>query len=176
MATLPTPGGDTGTWGDELNEFLRVSHNEDGTQKGRVLAYNERTTSASPTATVEASADVIVTADSVTLDGSTRVEIEFYAPDVRNPTGAAGRFTQLYLFAAKDGGAASSLGSVAIVYNSANAQNATPVCVKKIYTPTSGAYVFSIRAIVNGGTGSIIPGAGGSGNPNPAFIKVSTLP
>ena len=33
MPTLPTPGGDTNTWGDELNEFLRVSHNEDGSQK-----------------------------------------------------------------------------------------------------------------------------------------------
>lgn len=31
MATLPTPGGDEGTWGDELNEFLRVAHEEDGT-------------------------------------------------------------------------------------------------------------------------------------------------
>ena len=31
MATLPTPGGDEGTWGDELNEFLLVSHNADGT-------------------------------------------------------------------------------------------------------------------------------------------------
>lgn len=34
MATLPTPGGDTGTWGDELNEWLLVSHNADGSPKG----------------------------------------------------------------------------------------------------------------------------------------------
>ena len=32
MATLPTPGGDAGTWGDELNEFLLVAHNSNGTQ------------------------------------------------------------------------------------------------------------------------------------------------
>ena len=31
MATLPTPGGDSGTWGTELNEFLLVSHKADGT-------------------------------------------------------------------------------------------------------------------------------------------------
>jgi len=30
MATLPTPGGDVGTWGDELNTYLLVSHNADG--------------------------------------------------------------------------------------------------------------------------------------------------
>src|SRR3989338_6523001 len=33
MARLPTPGGDNNTWGDTLNEFLRVRLNEDGTIK-----------------------------------------------------------------------------------------------------------------------------------------------
>jgi hypothetical protein len=33
LATLPTPGGDNGTWGDELNEFLEVSHESDGRLK-----------------------------------------------------------------------------------------------------------------------------------------------
>lgn len=33
MPRLPTPGADDGTWGDILNEFLRVEHNDDGTQK-----------------------------------------------------------------------------------------------------------------------------------------------
>ena len=31
MARLPTPGGDTGTWADVLNEYLEVSHAPDGT-------------------------------------------------------------------------------------------------------------------------------------------------
>lgn len=31
MARLPIPGGDDGTWGDILNEFLQVAHNNDGT-------------------------------------------------------------------------------------------------------------------------------------------------
>src|SRR5689334_280864 len=33
MARLPNPGGDDGTWGDILNEFLQVSHNPDGSLK-----------------------------------------------------------------------------------------------------------------------------------------------
>ena len=33
MARLPTPGGDDGTWGDVLNDFLSQEHNADGTQK-----------------------------------------------------------------------------------------------------------------------------------------------
>lgn len=38
MATLPTPGGDEGAWGDELNEFLRVAHEEDGTINAENIA------------------------------------------------------------------------------------------------------------------------------------------
>lgn len=33
MARLPQPGGDYGTWGDLLNEFLQVTHNTNGTLK-----------------------------------------------------------------------------------------------------------------------------------------------
>lgn len=33
MANLPTPGGDDGTWGDILNEFLQVSHDSGGRLK-----------------------------------------------------------------------------------------------------------------------------------------------
>lgn len=39
MPALPTPGGSTGTWGDDLNEFLLVSHNEDGTIKDNDPIY-----------------------------------------------------------------------------------------------------------------------------------------
>jgi hypothetical protein len=35
MARLPIDGADGGTWGQLLNEFLRVEHNEDGTLKAR---------------------------------------------------------------------------------------------------------------------------------------------
>lgn len=33
MARLPIPGGDDGAWGEVLNNFLRIEHNPDGTQK-----------------------------------------------------------------------------------------------------------------------------------------------
>lgn len=37
MPQLPTPGGDTGTWGDILNEFLEVGHAADGTNIGGIV-------------------------------------------------------------------------------------------------------------------------------------------
>ncbi|HET9411528.1 MAG TPA: glycosyl hydrolase family 28-related protein [Candidatus Saccharimonadales bacterium] len=40
MARLPVPGGDSDTWAGILNEFLRVSHNDDGTQKADSIPKN----------------------------------------------------------------------------------------------------------------------------------------
>lgn len=37
MATKPTIGGSSGTWGTELNAFLDVSHNADGTIKDTII-------------------------------------------------------------------------------------------------------------------------------------------
>jgi hypothetical protein len=37
MARLPQPGGDDGTWGQVLNDFLTTSHNNDGTVKANVV-------------------------------------------------------------------------------------------------------------------------------------------
>lgn len=34
MAVLPTPGGSSGTWGTELNTWLLVGHDTDGTTLG----------------------------------------------------------------------------------------------------------------------------------------------
>jgi len=33
MSRLPVPGGDDGSWGGILNDFLSVEHNTDGTHK-----------------------------------------------------------------------------------------------------------------------------------------------
>jgi hypothetical protein len=37
MARLPTPGADDGVWGDILNEYLGVSHKQDGTVKDNTI-------------------------------------------------------------------------------------------------------------------------------------------
>jgi hypothetical protein len=41
MARLPQPGGDDGTWGDVLNDFLQVSHNTDGTVKSGAVTKGD---------------------------------------------------------------------------------------------------------------------------------------
>src|SRR5579859_3882261 len=54
MSRLPQPGGDDGTWGQILNDFLGVGHNADGSLKNVVHASGDesvggiKTFSASP--------------------------------------------------------------------------------------------------------------------------------
>lgn len=43
MTRLPNPGGDDGTWGDILNDFLRVSHNDDGSLKNVAHSSGDET-------------------------------------------------------------------------------------------------------------------------------------
>ncbi len=38
MVRLPVPGSDDGTWGDILNDFLKVAHNSDGSLKASAFA------------------------------------------------------------------------------------------------------------------------------------------
>jgi hypothetical protein len=38
MARLPTPGGDDGTWGQVLNDFLAQAHASDGTIKSGAVS------------------------------------------------------------------------------------------------------------------------------------------
>lgn len=44
MARLPQPGGDVGSWGDILNDYLKVAHNSDGTLKDGVVAESKLST------------------------------------------------------------------------------------------------------------------------------------
>ncbi len=71
MARLPIPGQDDGTWGDILNEFLKVAHNNNGTLKDGAVdssAINAHNTSNTAHADIRALIDEI--------DGLTESEAE----------------------------------------------------------------------------------------------------
>jgi hypothetical protein len=57
MARLPQPGGDAGTWGTLLNEFLAVEHDNDGTLKAAGSLAGKQDTSAKGVANGYASLD-----------------------------------------------------------------------------------------------------------------------
>jgi hypothetical protein len=71
MARLPQPGGDEGNWGEILNQFLIVSHNDDGSLKSAAVAHKAD------------DADVVHTATDETIGG---VKTFIASPAVPNPT------------------------------------------------------------------------------------------
>lgn len=137
---------------------------------GHEFAYAEITSNASITATSEATADTVVTAGAVTGDGSTVMLIEFYSPSSRPDSTGAGRSLEVYLY---DG--SSSIGLMGFsISQAANAPN-RPLYLARRLTPSAASHTYSIRAIVNVGTGAVGAGAGGSGASMPAFIRITKV-
>jgi hypothetical protein len=130
----------------------------------RELAYAEITVSKSITAIPLASADVVVTAPALTFDGATTVMIEFCAPYMRGGT----TYLNLRLW---DG--ATDLGQIGFVDPTNKYATAA---MKRRITPSAGSHTFSIRAVVDAGTGSVGADTGtGSATPQPAFIRIERV-
>jgi hypothetical protein len=125
-----------------------------------VLAYAEITTTVSPTATTEATANAAITLSAVTMDGATPVIVTFHAERVLQGTSwitpvlydgtSIGRWT-------KQGQITSSRG----------------LHLTRRLTPTAASHTYSTRFYVDAGTGSIEVGAGGSGNDMPAYMSLT---
>lgn len=58
MARLPSPGGDDGTWGGVLNDFLNVAHNADGTLKTSAVSSSTPTASTTTAGVVQLTGDL----------------------------------------------------------------------------------------------------------------------
>lgn len=130
---------------------------------GYEFDYAQVTSGGNITATVEASANTIVSGASVAYDGSTTVIIEFMCQSVLSP---ASQTTYLLLF---DG--STSLGYIG---NSLPNNNVTTY-IRRRLTPSNASHTYSIRAIVTSGTGTWTAGAGGAGNNTPTFIRISKV-
>lgn len=133
------------------------------------IDYVEFTSSVNITATAEASADTVVTANAESFDGSTIAIIEFFSPRVR-PAASIGAIIDVVLY---DG--SSSIGLWGRGYSStAQSENRAMYLVRRI-TPSNASHTYSVRAIVTTGTGVVGAGAGGSGAAMPGFIRISKL-
>ncbi len=69
MARLPTPGGDDGSWGDVLNDFLDESHNLDGTLKTSSVQSALPDASSGTKGKIRLSGDLSGTATTPTVGG-----------------------------------------------------------------------------------------------------------
>lgn len=130
---------------------------------GLELAYAELTTTVSSTTATEASPLDVVSAGSVTFDG-TAVIVEFYAPSFQNG-GAVLSGLSLWEDANDRGRLWTS--------NSGTAPSLAGVLRRKI-TPSAGAHTYKVRLWTAGSTNmQVAAGAGGVGTNLPAYIRVT---
>lgn len=135
------------------------------------LAYQEFTGSVSVTATTEATANTLVTAAAVTFDGSTKVNIEFFAPLIQPDDTTAGNAIFLVLY---DGSTRIGQLASATSPSTASALDVTVFAARQL-TPSAATKTYSVRAYVSTGTGVVSAGAGGAGAYMPGFIKITRV-
>lgn len=121
------------------------------------------------TATTEATANTIVTGNAVAYDGSTVVEIEFFAP-LALPQATSTSSLIFYLY---DG--SSSIGLWGQVTPPTNASMRVPVQLTRRLTPSNASHTYSVRATTGSGTGIVAGGSGGTGNYMPLFIRITKV-
>lgn len=137
---------------------------------GYEFDYVEKTSNTNITATTEASANTVLTANSVTYDGSTIIEIEWFSPNIQTPSVSAGSIL-ICLFDAVGGGAAAVIGTLANYVGKAAVEIYGPGIGKVRITPTAAAHVYSIRAYVTANTGIVSGGSPGAGTFYPTFLR-----
>jgi hypothetical protein len=159
VSSTPTPGQGvaTDTAGNLPLSIVQL-------QVGYAFSYVELQSAALITATTEATANTVVTAASITLDGATSICVRFASYRVDRGT----TFLVLVLYDAVGTGAAASLGRIGVC--DADLQ---PFSAERFFTPRAGVHTFSVRAFVDAGTGAVQADTGGSGKGMPAYIRVT---
>lgn len=129
------------------------------------LAYVEATAPVPVTALAAASADTVVTAPAIDVDGSTPILVHFFTPYVEVPAGGFMRFV------AYDG--STQLGEYEMAKVSGGASERGPVNLWRRAIPAAGSHAYSWRAYVGSGSGVAGAGPGGAGAFVPLFIRVA---
>ncbi len=142
-----------GTGGIEFSDASKLVSSAD-------LSYVEFTTNKTATATTGATANTIVSAAAVTLDGATRIKVEFFCADVR-------RGTSWVTFNLYDG--ATQLGDMF----SLSVAGVHFVHLSRFLTPSAAAHTYHIKGYVDAGTGEANAGAGTAGVLMPGYIRVT---
>jgi hypothetical protein len=132
--------------------------------------YVAITTNATSTQTVEASADTIITGNSVTFDGSTQVRVVFSANGMGNSTTAG---TAITLWRKDGGAAAAQIARMSLwLGNASTAGVFVPVYGEYVDTPTAAATIYYIKMYVTGAsTGTVLC----TSPYRPAFMRVNRV-
>ena len=165
-----TPG--TATAGDVLTAAFWNTNVRDNSNAlygaVRRLAYIERTTNYSITATTIATGTDMFSSDlTFTADGTSSYLVAFYAGSYSSHSGSGG-VVELYL---TDGGN-NALGRFSQQQINTTGNLPGSGVRQRYYTPASGSRSINIRGIVNSGTGTLGMGDGVSTNDMPGYLAI----
>ena len=135
------------------------------------MDYAQITANANITATVQGSANTLITGNSVAYDGSTVVLVEFFTQGIRTPSPSGG-FAIINLW--EDG---ADIGQMVVAQTPAAVQMIVPAYAARRITPSNASHTYSIRGWCSATTGTprIDAGAGGAGTASPAFLRISRV-
>jgi hypothetical protein len=151
---VPTPNTViTSAWGKSVADAINAA-------PGTELAYAQITANVTVTAGAEASANLVVGAPAIALDGSTAILVEFFAAAVI-PAALANATVHLYLSDTPG----VSLGRLGLVSNPAPANLYVPVYAARRLTPAAGNKTYQVGAYQSGGNGAW----------GPAFIRITRV-
>lgn len=134
------------------------------------LDYVEIVSDISISATTEVGANTVITSNPLVFNGSTRICIEFYSPEITTGSTSAS-VIDIVLY---DG--ASSIGFMGVIGQGDGTRTVQqPVLLRRYLTPGSGSHTYSVRAYRNAANGFVRAGPGGPSNQyEPAYIRIST--
>lgn len=136
----------------------------------RELAYQEFTGTVVVSALTEATANLIVQAAAITVDGTKPIVVEFFASSLYLAADAAGNSCQLALY--EDG---VSIGRWCVVYTTNNIDLEVPLYLARRFTPAGGSHTYSVRAYRGNANCEVRAGGGGVGNRFPGSIRLAEI-
>jgi len=129
-----------------------------------VMAYGEITANVGVSSTTQGSPNTVITAPAITVDGATKIVIEFYCYAVVNQTNGA------IILGLYEGG--TSLGQMGFGFVSGGGTMNCPILVQRELTPTAGTHTYSIGAYLgSAGSGTVFANTGGNQG-MPAFVRI----
>jgi hypothetical protein len=139
---------------------------------GYEFNYTQVTSNVNITATVEASANTLITAGAVVFDGSTTVLIEVFSQRIDTSALTDNNQCILNLF---DGG--TDIGRIA-QFGSINGVDAgiAPLYVARRITPSAASHTYSLRGWNTAASTCVMQaGVGGAATSMPAFIRITKV-
>lgn len=135
------------------------------------IDYVQSTSNVVISGTTEATATTVLPGNSHTYDGSTKVEIEYFVPDISGPSNdRTGVMAVLFR-------GTTPLGQVRMAHTfyfggASDGDAIQHTYAKWIDTPPAGDFVYTLKAFA-GQSYTMIAGDGASGNKSPLWMKVS---